>query len=335
MNLAGLSFRDLEYLVAVGDHLHFGKAAAACSVSQPTLSAQIRKLEDYLGVQVFERASRSVMVTDTGTGVLAQARAILTEGRRLLDMVQSGGEPLGGPFRLGVISTLGSYLAPVIFAPLRERFPRLRLMLTEGTTAGLVRGLESGELDAIVAASPIRDIELSELPLFHESFVLAVPRDHRLAVAERVRLEDIAADELILLNEGHCLRDQVLRLVPGSHQAAQSGAALQAASVETLRQMVSAGMGLALLPQLAVQVGTLLDDMVAYRLIRSATPGRDVALFYRPSFGRIRDVRLLRDALRDALVTLGTVAVHGRPETRSLTDPSRGEAPAGAAGALV
>ncbi|WP_456306335.1 LysR substrate-binding domain-containing protein [Muricoccus roseus] len=325
--MAGLSFRDIEYLVAVADHLHFGKAATACAVSQPTLSAQIRKLEDYLGLQVFERASRSVMVTERGAEILAQCRTILTEGRRLLEMAQSRGEPLGGSFRLGVISTLAPYVAPIILSPLRQRFPNLRLQLVEGLTYSLVRALEAGELDALLASSPIRDIELSELPIFHESFVLAVPRDHRLAVAERVTMEDVPPAELILLSEGHCLRDQTLSLFPACQRASQGGAqggtqggmGVQATSLETLRQMIGAGMGCSLLPQLAVQVGSLLDDMVAYRLIRAPTlPGRDISLFHRPSFGRIREVRLLRDVLRDAIAGLGTVRVHGRPETRSL-----------------
>ncbi|MCR0982316.1 LysR substrate-binding domain-containing protein [Roseomonas populi] len=318
MNLAGLSFRDIEYLVAVADHLHFGKAATACAVSQPTLSAQVRKLEDYLGVQVFERASRSVMITDRGVEVIAQSRAVLAEGRRLLEMAQSRAEPLGGQFRLGVISTLAPYVAPIILNPLRERFPKLRLHLVDGMAHSLVRALEAGELDALLASSPIRGIELSELPVFHESFVLAVPRDHRLAVIERVTLEDVPADELILLSDGHCLRDQTIALFSGQ-RATQGGGAMQATSLETLRQMIGAGIGLSLLPQLAVQVGTLLDDMVAYRLIRApALPGRDISLFHRPSFGRIREVRLLRDVIRDALAGLGTIRVHGHPQTRAL-----------------
>ena len=319
MNLAGLSFRDLEYLVAVGEHRHFGKAAVACAVSQPTLSAQVRKLEDYLGVQVFERASRSVMVTERGADILAQCRAILAEGRRLLEMAQSRAEPLGGQFRLGVISTLAPYVAPVLLHPLRERFPNLRLNLMDGMVHNLVRALEAGELDALLASSPLRDIELSELPVFHESFVLAVPRDHRLAIIERVTLQDVPPEELILMGEGHCLREQTLALFPAAQRAAQAGSGLQATSLETMRQMIGAGMGCSLLPQLAVQIGTLLDDMVAYRLIRApALPGRDISLFHRPSFGRIREVRLLRDMLRDAMAALGTVRVHGRPETRAL-----------------
>ena len=318
MNIAGLSFRDVEYLVAVADHRHFGKAATACAVSQPTLSAQVRKLEDYLGVQVFERASRSVMVTERGAEIVAQCRAILAEGRRLLEMAKTGAEPLGGQFRLGIISTLAPYLAPIILQPLRQRFPNLRLSLAEGLTHGLIRSLEAGDLDAVIAASPVRDIELSELPVFQESFVLAVPRDHRLAVIERVTMEDIPAEELILLSEGHCLRDQAMALFPACQRLA-GGGPMQATGLETLRQMIGAGIGLSLLPQLAVQIGSLLDDMVAYRLIRAQpAPGRDLSIFHRPSFGRIREVRLLRDVIRDSLSTLGTVKVHGRPETRAL-----------------
>ncbi|WP_376092967.1 LysR substrate-binding domain-containing protein [Roseomonas sp. CCTCC AB2023176] len=314
MNLAGLSFRDLEYLVAVADHLHFGKAAEACAVSQPTLSAQVRKLEEYVGVQVFERASRTILVTERGAAVVAQARTVLGEGRRLLEVAQSGGELLGGSFHLGVISTLAPYIAPIILPPLRERYPRLRLTLSEALTAPMVRQLEAGEIDALLASSPIRQVELSELPLFREVFVLAVPRDHRLAVAEKVRREDVPADEMILLDDGHCLRDHVMEAFPGCGR----NGAVRATGLETLRQMVGAGLGCSVLPQLAVQVGSLLDDMVAYRLIRDGSPGRDISLFYRPSFGRITEVRALRDVIRDAMVRLGTVAVHGRPETRPL-----------------
>ncbi len=328
MNLAGLSFRDLEYVVAVAENLHFGRAALACSVSQPTLSAQIKKLEEYLGFEIFERANRTVLLTERGTGAVAQARIILSEGRRLMEQAQASGEPLSGTFRLGVISTLGPYIFPLLLKPLREQFPKLRLLISEGLTWPLVQQLEAGSLDAILAASPVREAELSELPIFFESFVLAVPRDHPLATVDAVRQADIATEELILLNEGHCLRDQVLTMCPTRDRGARTGDALQASSLETLRQMVGAGIGCTILPRLSVAVGALLDDMVAYRRFSdapvdgvSSEPGRTIALVHRQSFGRIREARLLREAIRNALASAGIVRILGPGKTIERASP--------------
>ena len=313
----GLNLRDLEYVTAVADHLHFGRAAAVCNVSQPTLSAQVRKLEELLGVEIFERANRSVIITDRGAPVVQQARIILREVKNLCEIVKASGEPMTGSFRLGVIATLAPYILPLLLQPLRERFPGLDLQITDGLTAALARKLEEGELDGLIAASPIRDNTLSELPLFRERFVLVVPRDHALASAPQVTMDDLRPDELILLTEGHCLRDQVLALCPARQRIGGGMPGLQATGLEVLRQMVGAGMGCSLLPQLSVQVGTLLDDMVAYRLIHGGTdPGRDISLFYRASFGRLRDVRLLRTLIRDVMETMGTVEVSGHQVER-------------------
>jgi LysR family transcriptional regulator, hydrogen peroxide-inducible genes activator len=310
MNLSALSFRDLEYVVAVADHRHFGKAATACAVSQPTLSAQLKKFEDYLGFEIFERAVRSVLVTERGSEVVAQARIILDEGRRLYTIVQSGAEPLTGTFRCGLIATLGPYLTPLLLQPLHQRFPKLNLVFSEGLTQHLVQALESGELDAIFAQPPLQGADLMELPVFQEDLVLAVPRAHKLATAAHITLADIDPAEIVLPNEGHCLRAQILEYFPDWQKVAQNR---QAASVESMRQTVGAGMGCTLLPQLAVQVGALLDDQVAYRIIRPDPPKRTISMFYRASFSRIRDVRALRDLVRDTLQATGTIAVQGRP----------------------
>lgn len=301
MNLQAFSFRDLEYVVAVAEQRHFGRAAQSCAVSQPTLSAQIRKLEDLFGFDIFERSPRHVLVTMRGEEVVAQARAILSEGRRMISLAEAGAEPLSGTFRLGVLTTLGPYLLPLLLKPLRDAFPRLRLLITEGATWPLVRQLEEGTLDAVLASPPIKEAELTELPVFFESFVLAVPRDHALASVDRVTLDDVPAEQLILLDEGHCLRGQALAICPRRDHGAR-GDALQASSLETLRQMVGSGIGVAIMPRLSVAVGALLDDMVAYRRLQGAAePGRNIALFHRPSFGRIRDIRLLREGIRVAL----------------------------------
>ncbi|RVT90622.1 LysR family transcriptional regulator [Rhodovarius crocodyli] len=313
MNVSGLSLRDLEYVVAVAENLHFGRAALSCSVSQPTLSAQIRKLEDWLGFDIFERAPRQVLVTERGQHVVAQARIILGESRRLLELAQAGGEPLSGTFRLGVISTLGPYLLPLLLKPLREAYPKLRLLLTEGLTWPLLTQLEQGQLDAVLASGAVKESDLTELPVFFEEFVLAVPRDHALATVESVSAADIKAEELILLNEGHCLRDQMLHVCPARERGVRPGDPLQASGLETLRQMVGAGIGCSLLPRLSVAVGALLDDMVAYRRLQAdVEPGRTLSLFHRQSFGRIRDVRLLREAIRSALEPTGLVRLPAR-----------------------
>ncbi|MDB5415128.1 MAG: hypothetical protein JWR10_3463 [Rubritepida sp.] len=308
MNLAGLSLRDLEYISAVAEHRHFGRAAMACGVSQPTLSGQLRKLEEFLGVEIFERSPRGVLVTRRGEEIVAQGKRIISEARRLFEVVRTGAEPLTGILRLGVISTLGPYLVPFLLKPLRSRFPDLKLMLTEGHTRVLVRQLEVGELDALLATSPIAEAELTELPLFREELALAVPRDHPLAQTEQVNPEDIPVQELILLAEGHCLREQAMQLCPSRMREGPSD--LQAASLETLRQMIAAGSGVSFMPQLAIQVGALLDDMVAYRRIAGGQYMRDVALFHRPSFGRIRDIRLLRQSIGEILAEQSAVKVH-------------------------
>jgi LysR family transcriptional regulator, hydrogen peroxide-inducible genes activator len=308
MNLAGLSLRDLEYITAVAEHLHFGRAAQSCGVSQPTLSGQLRKLEEFLGVEIFERSPRGVLVTRRGEEVVAQAKRIISEARRLFEVVRIGAEPLTGTLRLGVISTLGPYLVPFLLKPLRARYPELKLLLTEGHTRVLVRQLEEGELDALLATSPIGEAELTELPLFREELALAVPRDHPLAQVEAVNPSDIPVAELILLAEGHCLREQAIQLCPS--RLREGSPELQAASLETLRQMIAAGSGVSLMPQLAIQVGALLDDMVAYRRITGGQHMRDVALFHRPSFGRIRDIRLLRQSIGEILAEQSAVKVH-------------------------
>lgn len=308
MNLQAFSLRDLEYLVAVGEHLNFGRAAQACAVSQPTLSAQIRKIEEAVGIDIFERSPRGAIVTHRGSDVLAQARIVLTEARRLFEVAAAGAEPLTGTFRLGVISTLGPYLVPFLLKPLRERFPNLRLLISEGLTRALAHQLEDGELDAILAAAPLPGTDLTALKLFREEFVLAVPRDHHLARVERVELSDVLPSELILLSEGHCLRDQALAICP--ERLREDRPELQAASLETLRQMVAAGVGVSLMPQLAVQIGALLDDMVAYRRVGDGDLAREVALFHRPGFTRIRDARVLRAAVRDILAGSSGVRVH-------------------------
>ena len=209
MNISWLTLRDLQYLVAVADHRHFGKAALACHVSQPALSAQIRKIEDVLAVQLFERSNRRVAVTSAGEAVIRQARIVLEEAEKIstLAAVQP---PLTGSLRLGAIATVGPYYLPYLLAPLRKEFPKLDLFLKEGLTDPLLEELKAGQLDAVIASDTFTDSALRIMPLFFEPFLLAVPNTNRLAVKTPLTVRDLHADEMVLLEDGHCLRNQAL-----------------------------------------------------------------------------------------------------------------------------
>jgi LysR family hydrogen peroxide-inducible transcriptional activator len=273
MSLAGVSLRDLEYLVAVDECRHFGRAAKRCGVSQPALSAQIRKLETWLGVTVFERLPGQVLVTERGAVVLERARAVIAEVQALVEAARAAGEPLAGPFRLGAIPTLGPYLLPHALRPLRERFPLLRLVLSEGRTAELLEALRAGALDAVLACLPQPDRALRAHPLLFEPFLLVHPPGHVPTWHGAARVED----ELILLEEGHCLRDQALALCAPAVPRARR----QATGLEMLRHMVAAGEGCSLMPALAARALGGIEGLVAYTPIDDAAAGREVGLLVR------------------------------------------------------
>src|SRR6267142_2398433 len=212
MNISSLTLRDLEYLVAVADQQHFGKAAESCNVSQPALSAQIRKVEDFLGLQLFERSNRSVVITAAGELVARQARVVLEEARKILTLAQTTNRPLSGSFRLGAIATLGPYLMPYLLEGLRKRFPKLGLLMKEGLTDHLIADLRTGALDAVLAAPTFADDGLKLIPLFHEPFLLAAPKAHELASKEPLRVKDLHSEDMVLLEDGHCLRDQIVEV---------------------------------------------------------------------------------------------------------------------------
>jgi LysR family hydrogen peroxide-inducible transcriptional activator len=299
MLLAGISFRDLEYVVAVAEHQHFGRAAQACAVSQPTLSGQIRKLEDYLQVDVFERGSRQVLLTARGAEIVAQARVVLAEGRRLCDLAVRVDAPLAGVFRLGAIATLGPYLFPHLLRPLTAAFPQMKLVISEGHTHDLIAALAAGRLDAVLAATPLAVTGITQLPLFFEPFVVTLPIDHALCELDCLMPDHLARDDLILLQDGHCLRDQALAVCPdrGSGAAAPE---LQAASIETLRHMIASGIGYSLLPTLSVVEDARYETLIAYRRFATNTTGRTIALFCRDGSERRGDMHLLAAQIQRA-----------------------------------
>jgi LysR family hydrogen peroxide-inducible transcriptional activator len=293
-SLAGLSLRDLEYAVVVGELKHFGRAAERCGVSQPTLSEQIRKLEALLGLPLFERLNRRVAVTPQGELLLAQARAVLAQARGLLDLARRQAEPLSGPLRLGVIATLGPYYMPSLLRQVRQRFPALVLRLQEGRTAGLVEALEQGELDAVLLSLPAPAENLCSAPLFFEPFLLAFPVGHPLQQGPRASLKTLPEAGMLLLEEGHCLRDQALALC---RPARAQGEERFASSLEMLRHMIAAGEGYSLLPQLALEQRGELGELIGSRPLAGEV-GRDIGLVWRATDPRRAEFEELAEFLR-------------------------------------
>jgi LysR family hydrogen peroxide-inducible transcriptional activator len=276
-----MNLRDLRYLVALADHRHFGKAAAACYVSQPTLSTQIKKLEDELGVAVVERAPRKVMLTPVGLEMAERARRIVAEVEQMKEAARRSQDPEAGTVRLGLFPTLGPYLLPHVVPGIRERFPRLELLLVEEKSDVLLARLREGRLDAGLLALPIHDDQLHAEFLFEEPFLLAVPEAHPLARRDTLRLSDLSQEKLLLLEDGHCLRDQALDVC----QLAGAGekSEFRATSLETLRQMVAANVGVTLLPTLAVKPPVARSENIHLLPFQDSSPSRQIALVWRRS----------------------------------------------------
>ena len=276
-----MNLRDLHYLVALADHKHFGRAAEASFVSQPTLSTQIRKLEDELGVTLVERNPRKVLLTDAGRQIVARAREVLNEIEQIKRIAASDRDPAAGSLRLGIFPTLGPYLLPHVLATIRERFPRLELLLVEEKSPELLQRLREGKLDVAILALPVHDDSLHAEFLFEEPFLLASPEAHPLAAHRTLRLADLEHEHLLLLEDGHCLRDQALEVCRMSGADEKQG--FRATSLETLRQMVAANVGVTLLPVLAVQPPIAHTGNVHVTPFRGRAPSRRIAMFWRKS----------------------------------------------------
>ena len=277
-----MNLRDLKYLVALADHRHFGRAAAACFVSQPTLSTQIRKLEEELGVTLVERAPRKIMLTPTGLQVVERARRIVDDVEHMKAMAFRHQDPEAGVVRLGVFPTLGPYLLPHVVPSIRRRFPHLELLLIEEKSDQLLARLRDGRLDAAILALPVHDEQMHTELLFEEPFVFAVPDTHPLASRRTVTLDALADQRLLLLEDGHCLRDQALDVCHLAGASETSG--FQGTSLETLRQMVAANVGVTLLPMLAVKPPVAQSPDI--RLIGfdgPRPPSRQIAMVWRRS----------------------------------------------------
>lgn len=292
------TLRQLEYLLAVSETLNFRAAAARCHVSQPALSEQIRGLELLLGVQLLERDKRRVALTAAGELVVERARAALADVDSLVEAALGQGSPLTGPLSLGAIPTVAPYVLPSLVAAARRAWPKLRLVLRESRTATLVEELKAGRLDCALLALPVNVPGLQAVPLFEDPFLLAAPRSHRLAGRGPAKLSELRREEVMLLDEGHCLRDQALELC--GEAGAQEAGDVRATSLRTLTRLVAEGFGITLLPALAQDEVT--DGLpVTLRPFRAPAPSRTIGLVWRATSTRASEFLLLAETARGAL----------------------------------
>ncbi|MEQ1513664.1 MAG: DNA-binding transcriptional regulator OxyR [Lysobacteraceae bacterium] len=317
-----MNLRDLKYLVALAEHKHFGRAASACFVSQPTLSTQIRKLEDELGVSLVERAPRHIMLTPAGRDAAERARRIMADVEEMKEAARRSQNPEAGAVRLGIFPTLGPYLLPHVVPQVRERFPELQLLLIEEKTEVILRQLREGRLDAGILALPLHDEHLHVEPLFEEPFMLAVPETHPLAASKTLTMQDLAHESLLLLEDGHCLRDQALDVCHLAGAGEKTG--FRATSLETLRQMVAANVGITLLPVLAVKPPVAASQDVRLLPFRAPAPSRRIAMVWRRSSAMSEFLTKLAVVFRDLpadLLTTGDVPSHGGARHTRVIEP--------------
>jgi LysR family hydrogen peroxide-inducible transcriptional activator len=294
-----MTLQELKYLVALADHGHFGKAAEACFITQSTLSTQIKKLEDFLGVTLFDRSLKRVTPTPIGREILAAARSIVEESERIRELAKHAQDPMARTLHLGVIPTLGPYYLPHALTLVHKKYPDLRLLLREEMTPQILEHLVDGKLDAGLLAMPVNDDSLRVEPLFYEPFYAALPAGHALAKRDVLKVSDIMAEKLLLLDEGHCLRDQALDVCGTGSRGREE---VRATSLETLRQMVGMGLGLTLLPALAVDAGPRTSrKSVEVRPFKSPPPGRTIALAWRKRAPFPETFERLAQALKSAL----------------------------------
>ncbi|MGI8738566.1 MAG: LysR substrate-binding domain-containing protein [Gammaproteobacteria bacterium] len=306
-----MTLQELRYLVALADEGHFARAAERCHVGQPTLSTQLKKLEEFLGVALFERGKRHVIPTPLGEAIIAQARIVLEEAGKLRQLADHGQDPMKGPFRLGIIPTLGPYLLPHLLPTIHAIYPELRLLLREDLTRNLLAQLRAGKLDALLLALPITHDGLEVAPLFEEPFVMAMPVDHALARRRQIPLHELHQHDVLLLEEGHCLREQALDIC-GTNRS-DTGEEFKATSLETLRQMVAAGAGCTLLPALAALpgAGQPMKAMIEIRPFAEPVPSRLIGLVWRRSYPRVKIVHNLQQIAHDHLPA-GTLRINSR-----------------------
>lgn len=296
-----MTLKELQYLVALADQGRFVRAAVACHVGQPTLSTQLKKLEDYLGVTLFERNKHYLIPTPIGEQIIERARLVLNLVEDIRQLARQGDDPMEGSLRLGVIPTLGPYLVPHLLPTMRHVYPNLHLYLREDLTANLLERLRQGRLDALLLALPVPGDDIQTLGLFREPFCTALPVGHPLERKDRIEQEELAGQNVLLLEEGHCMREQALAICGST--ASEEREELKATSLETLRQMVAAGVGCTLLPALAALpgVGSVNGSLVQIRPFTDPVPTRVIGLAWRHRYPREKTVKRLAEVILTSL----------------------------------
>jgi LysR family hydrogen peroxide-inducible transcriptional activator len=294
-----MTLTELRYIVAVAREKHFGRAADACFVSQPTLSVSIKKLEGELGVQLFERGGSEVSLTPIGEQIVMQAQRVLDEASQIKELADQGRDPLRGPLRVGVIYTIGPYLLPRIIRAMIQNFPEMPLILQENYTVRLLELMRTGDLDVAVLAEPFDDTGLNTVPLYDEDFWVAVPRAHTLAKKSSIASVELKQETMLLLGIGHCFRDQVLEVCPEAARLSANSAGIQktfeGSSLETIRHMVAEGLGITVLPRMSISLED--DGLLKFIPFKEPVPNRRVVLAWRKSFTRQDAVSALQKTI--------------------------------------
>lgn len=300
MNVSQLSLRDIEYIVAVGEELHFGRAAVRLNVSQPTLSEQIKKLEAHLELRIFERSKRSVQLTDQGAELIEIGKKILMQAQSFISLAKNKKHPLVGEFHLGAIATVGPYYLPYIIGPLRKSYPQLELIIEEGQTDDLLLKLDRGDLDAVIASRTFDENKYRVYSLYKEPFWLAVPSEVKIKQrAGKVSISDVDKDNLVLLSDGNCLKDEVLDFCRLPRQKAPTK--IQATSLETLKYLVAGGNGSTFIPELALYEDKKMKGLINYYPFMEKSAHREIALVTRDQYSRPDEIRLLYQKMKEHL----------------------------------
>lgn len=299
---ASMTLTELRYIVAVARERHFGRAAEACFVSQPTLSVAVRKLEEEIGVVLFERGPTEISVTPLGERIVVQAQRVLEEVEAIKQLAQQGKNALEGPLRLGAIYTIGPYLLPHLIPALGKRAPRMPLLITESFTADLSERLRHGELDVMVISLPFAEPGIVTQPVYDESFVVALPAKHPWGEKKSIKAVDLPQENLLLLGSGHCFRDQVLKVCPALNRTSRAGLGsmqqtLEGSSLETIRHMVASGAGITVLPCSSAASNGAEKRLLTIRPFSHPAPTRRVALAWRQSFPRTQAIEAVRQAI--------------------------------------
>ncbi|HVK93708.1 MAG TPA: LysR substrate-binding domain-containing protein [Noviherbaspirillum sp.] len=296
-----MTLTELKYIVAVAREKHFGHAAETCFVAQPTLSVAIKKLEDELGVTIFERGGTEISTTPLGAQIVAQAERVLEQTAAIKEIAKQNKDPLAGPLRLGVIYTIAPYLLPPLVKTMIERVPQMPLVLQENFTTRLIELLRQGELDAAIMALPFAEQGLSMQALYDEPFVVALPKHHAWAKRESIEAEELKSETMLLLGSGHCFRDQVLEVCPEMSRYSTSGDGIartfEGSSLETIRHMVASGIGITVLPKASVPDMHARDGMLRYVPFTQPVPSRRVVIAWRKSFTRRAAIEAVRQAV--------------------------------------